>query len=36
MYGSSAAAEVHLESVGIDGTLRGEALTIEDFCKIAK
>ena len=36
MYGSSAAAEAHLESVGIDGTLRGEALTIEDFCKIAK
>ncbi len=36
MYGSSAAAEAHLESIGIDGTLRGEALTIEDFCKIAK
>jgi 16S rRNA (adenine1518-N6/adenine1519-N6)-dimethyltransferase len=36
MYGSSAAAEAHLESVGIDGTLRGETLTIEDFCKIAK
>ena len=36
MYGSSAAAEAHLESVGIDGTLRGEALTIEDFCKIAQ
>ena len=36
MYGSSAAAEAHLESVGIDGTLRGEALTIEAFCKIAK
>jgi 16S rRNA (adenine1518-N6/adenine1519-N6)-dimethyltransferase len=36
MYGSSAAAEAHLESVGIDGTLRGEALTIKDFCKIAK
>ena len=36
LYGSSAAAEAHLESVGIDGTLRGEALTIEDFCKIAK
>jgi 16S rRNA (adenine1518-N6/adenine1519-N6)-dimethyltransferase len=36
LYGGSAAAEAHLESVGIDGTLRGEALTIEDFCKIAK
>ena len=36
MYGSSAAAEAHLSSVGIDGTLRGEALTIEDFCKIAQ
>lgn len=36
MYGSSAAAETHLASVGIDGTLRGEALTIEDFCKIAQ
>jgi 16S rRNA (adenine1518-N6/adenine1519-N6)-dimethyltransferase len=36
MYGSSAAAEAHLQSVGIDGTLRGEALTIEDFCKIAQ
>ena len=36
MYGSSAAAEAHLESVGINGTLRGEALTIEDFCKIAQ
>ncbi|CAB4584798.1 MAG: 16S rRNA (adenine(1518)-N(6)/adenine(1519)-N(6))-dimethyltransferase RsmA [Actinobacteria bacterium] len=36
LYGGSAAAEAHLASVGIDGTLRGEALTIEDFCKIAK
>ncbi|MFM9151295.1 MAG: 16S rRNA (adenine(1518)-N(6)/adenine(1519)-N(6))-dimethyltransferase RsmA [Candidatus Planktophila sp.] len=36
MYGSSAAAQAHLESVGIDATLRGEALTIEDFCKIAQ
>jgi 16S rRNA (adenine1518-N6/adenine1519-N6)-dimethyltransferase len=36
MYGGSAAAEAHLESVGIDGTLRGEALTIQDFCKIAR
>ena len=36
LYGSSAAAEAHLESVGIDGTLRGEALTIGDFCKIAQ
>jgi 16S rRNA (adenine1518-N6/adenine1519-N6)-dimethyltransferase len=36
MYGSSAAAEAHLAAVGIDGTLRGEALTIEDFCKIAR
>jgi 16S rRNA (adenine1518-N6/adenine1519-N6)-dimethyltransferase len=36
LYGGSAAAEAHLESVGIDGTLRGEALTIEDFCKIAQ
>ena len=36
LYGSSAAAEAHLESVGVDGTLRGEALTSEDFCKIAR
>ncbi len=36
LYGSSAAAEAHLESVGVDATLRGEALTIEDFCKIAR
>jgi 16S rRNA (adenine1518-N6/adenine1519-N6)-dimethyltransferase len=36
LYGGSASAEKHLESVGIDGTLRGEALTIEDFCKIAQ
>jgi 16S rRNA (adenine1518-N6/adenine1519-N6)-dimethyltransferase len=36
LYGSSAAAEAHLTSVGIDGTLRGEALTIEDFCTIAR
>ena len=36
LYGSSAAAEAHLASVGIDGTLRGEALTIEDFCTIAR
>lgn len=36
LYGNSAATEAHLESVGIDGTLRGEALTIEDFCKIAR
>lgn len=36
IYGGSAAAEAHLESVGIDGTLRGEALTIHDFCTIAQ
>jgi 16S rRNA (adenine1518-N6/adenine1519-N6)-dimethyltransferase len=36
IYGGSAAAEAHLESVGIDGTLRGEALTIQDFCTIAQ
>jgi len=36
LYGSSAAGEAHLESVGVDGTLRGEALTFEDFCKIAR
>ncbi len=36
IYGGSAAAEAHLASVGIDGTLRGEALTIQDFCTIAR
>jgi 16S rRNA (adenine1518-N6/adenine1519-N6)-dimethyltransferase len=36
IYGGSAAAEAHLASGGIDGTLRGEALTIQDFCTIAR
>jgi len=36
LYGSSAAAEAHLCSAGIDPTLRGEALDIAAFCAIAK
>lgn len=36
MYGGSSAAEVVLSSAGIDPTLRGEALDIHAFCKIAK
>jgi 16S rRNA (adenine1518-N6/adenine1519-N6)-dimethyltransferase len=36
MYGGSSAAEVVLSSAGIDPTLRGEALDIQAFCKIAK
>lgn len=36
LFGSSAAAESALQSVGIDPTLRGEALDIQDFCTIAK
>ena len=36
LFGSSAAAESALQSVGIDPTLRGEALQIQDFCTIAK
>jgi len=36
LFGSSAAAESALQSVGIDPTLRGEALHIQDFCTIAK
>jgi 16S rRNA (adenine1518-N6/adenine1519-N6)-dimethyltransferase len=35
MYGGSGAAEKVLSSAGIDPTLRGEALDIADFCKIA-
>ena len=34
-YGSSAAAELVLQSAGINPTLRGEALEITDFCAIA-
>jgi 16S rRNA (adenine1518-N6/adenine1519-N6)-dimethyltransferase len=36
MYGGSSAAEVVLSTAGIDPTLRGEALDIHAFCKIAK
>ena len=36
LYGSSAAAEAHLSSAGINPTLRGEALDIAAFCAIAK
>jgi len=35
LYGSSSAAEAVLIKAGIDPTLRGEALQIESFCKIA-
>jgi 16S rRNA (adenine1518-N6/adenine1519-N6)-dimethyltransferase len=35
LYGSSSAAEQILIKAGIDPTLRGEALEIEGFCKIA-
>jgi 16S rRNA (adenine1518-N6/adenine1519-N6)-dimethyltransferase len=35
LYGSSSAAESILIKAGIDPTLRGEALQIESFCKIA-
>ncbi len=35
-FGGSAAAEEVLRAAGIDPTLRGEALTIEDFCQIAR
>ena len=35
LYGSSSAAEAILIKAGIDPTLRGEALQIEAFCKIA-
>jgi 16S rRNA (adenine1518-N6/adenine1519-N6)-dimethyltransferase len=35
LYGSSSAAEAILIKAGIDPTLRGEALRIESFCKIA-
>jgi len=35
LYGSSSAAEAILVNAGIDPTLRGEALQIESFCKIA-
>jgi len=35
MYGGSAAAEAVLAAAGIDPTLRGEALDIHAFCKIA-
>jgi 16S rRNA (adenine1518-N6/adenine1519-N6)-dimethyltransferase len=35
LYGSSSAAEAILIKAGIDPALRGEALQIESFCKIA-
>ena len=35
LYGSSSAAEAILVKAGIDPTLRGEALEIQSFCKIA-
>jgi 16S rRNA (adenine1518-N6/adenine1519-N6)-dimethyltransferase len=35
LYGSSSAAEQILMKAGIDPTLRGEALEIQGFCKIA-
>ena len=35
LYGSSSATEAILIKAGIDPTLRGEALQIESFCKIA-
>jgi 16S rRNA (adenine1518-N6/adenine1519-N6)-dimethyltransferase len=35
LYGSSSAAEAILIKAGIDPTLRGEALKVESFCKIA-
>jgi 16S rRNA (adenine1518-N6/adenine1519-N6)-dimethyltransferase len=35
LYGSSSTAEAILINAGIDPTLRGEALQIESFCKIA-
>ena len=35
LYGSSSAAEAHLQRAGIDPTLRGEALEISGFCAIA-
>jgi len=35
LYGSSSAAEEILVKAGIDPTLRGEALQVESFCKIA-
>jgi 16S rRNA (adenine1518-N6/adenine1519-N6)-dimethyltransferase len=35
IYGGSGAAEIVLTAAGIDPTLRGEALDIGDFCKIA-
>lgn len=36
LFGSSADAERALQSVGVDPTLRGEALDIAGFCTIAK
>jgi len=35
LYGSSSAAEAILIKAGIDPTLRGEAVQVESFCKIA-
>lgn len=35
LYGSSSAAEEILKRAGIDPTLRGEALEVQSFCKIA-
>jgi 16S rRNA (adenine1518-N6/adenine1519-N6)-dimethyltransferase len=36
IYGSSAAAEKILTDAGIDPTLRGESLLVNDFCTIAR
>ena len=36
IYGSSAAAEKILSDAGIDPTLRGESLLVNDFCTIAR
>ena len=36
IYGSSAAAEKVLIEAGIDPTLRGESLLVNDFCAIAR
>ena len=36
IYGSSAAAEKSLIEAGVDPTLRGESLVVNDFCAIAR
>ena len=36
IYGSSGAAEEVLNKAGIDPTLRGESLLVNDFCTIAR